>query len=98
MRNYETWGRASNIIKFRKAHAQRSGTLTQFMGLRKINTHGIAIANKCMLAAAMAYNLKKYLKFTENSAKTVAQRAEKQLLNLFVQIRRILSLNPGLTF
>ncbi|WP_248723305.1 transposase [Seonamhaeicola sp. ML3] len=40
------------------------GTLTQFMGLRKINTIGIAQANKVMHLSAMAYNLKKYLKFT----------------------------------
>jgi len=39
------------------------GTLTQFMGMRKINTIGIAQANKCMQMAAIAYNLKKYLKF-----------------------------------
>ena len=39
------------------------GTLTQFMGLRKINTIGIRQANKVMHLSAMAYNLKKYLKF-----------------------------------
>ena len=39
------------------------GTLTQFMGMRKINTIGIQQANKVMMMAAMAYNLKKYLKF-----------------------------------
>ena len=40
------------------------GTLTQFMGLRKINTIGINGANKVMHLSAIAYNLKKYLKFT----------------------------------
>jgi transposase len=39
------------------------GTLTQFMGLRKVNTIGINQANKVMMMAAMAYNLKKYLNF-----------------------------------
>ncbi|WP_084418915.1 transposase [Arenibacter certesii] len=34
------------------------GTLTQFMGMRKINTIGIMQANKCMHMAAIAYNLK----------------------------------------
>jgi len=37
------------------------GTLTQFMGLRKINTIGIQQANKVMHLSAMAYNLKKIL-------------------------------------
>ena len=41
------------------------GTLTQFMGLRKINTIGIRQANKVMHLSAIAYNLKKYLKFTK---------------------------------
>ena len=48
------------------------GTLTQFMGLRKINTIGIKQANKVMHMAAMAYNLKKYLKFTQKSVKSEA--------------------------
>ncbi|UZO79666.1 transposase [Aquimarina sp. ERC-38] len=43
------------------------GTLTQFMGLRKINTIGIQQANKIMHMAAIAYNLKKYLKFTKKN-------------------------------
>ena len=48
------------------------GTLTQFMGLRKINTIGIKQADKCMLLAGVAYNLKKYLKFSHKSIKTKA--------------------------
>ena len=34
------------------------GTLTQFMGLRKVNTIGLKQANKCMQLSAIAYNLK----------------------------------------
>ena len=48
------------------------GTLTQFMGMRKINTIGIEQANKVMHLSAMAYNLKKYLKFTEKRVKSGA--------------------------
>nr|WP_308993950.1 transposase [Mariniflexile sp. KMM 9835]MDQ8213520.1 transposase [Mariniflexile sp. KMM 9835] len=46
--------------------------LTQFLGLRKINTIGIKQANKVMHMAAMAYNLKKYLKFTQKRVKSGA--------------------------
>lgn len=46
------------------------GTLTQFMGLRKINTIGIGQANKVMHLSAIAYNLKKYLKFTQKRIKS----------------------------
>ena len=48
------------------------GTLTQFMGLRKINTIGLAQANKVMHLSAIAYNLKKYLKFDQRSVKSGA--------------------------
>lgn len=41
------------------------GTLTQFMGMRKINTIGLKQANKVMHLSAIAYNLKKYLKFEQ---------------------------------
>ncbi len=48
------------------------GTLTQFMGLRKINTIGIEQANKVMHLSAIAYNLKKYLKFEQKRVKSGA--------------------------
>jgi transposase len=48
------------------------GTLTQFMGLGKVNTLGLAQANKCMHLSAMAYNLKKYLKFIQKRTKSGA--------------------------
>lgn len=50
------------------------GTLTQFMGLRKINTIGIQQANKVMHMSAIAYNLKKYLKFIVKNVKIEAKR------------------------
>lgn len=42
------------------------GSLINFTGMRKINTRGIESANKVMLMAAMAYNLKKLLKHNGN--------------------------------
>lgn len=51
------------------------GTLTQFMGLRKINTIGIDQANKVMDMAACAYNLKKLLKHIKNDTVNKAQSA-----------------------
>ena len=48
------------------------GTLTQFMGLRKVNTIGLAQANKVMHLSAIAYNLKKYLKFEQKRVKSGA--------------------------
>jgi len=38
------------------------GTLSNFLSMRRVNTRGLKQANKCMLMAAIAYNLKKLLK------------------------------------
>nr|WP_257212917.1 transposase [Maribacter sp. 4U21] len=65
------------------------GTLTQFMVLRKINTIGLAQANKVMHLSAIAYNLKKYLKFERKRVKSGAGQlalkalAKSVLQNLF---------------
>ena len=48
------------------------GTLTQFLGMGKVNTLGLKQANKCMHLSAIAYNLKKYLKFIKNSPQSIA--------------------------
>jgi len=41
------------------------GTLINFTGMRRVWTRGIKNANKFMLGAAIAYNLKKYMKFKQ---------------------------------
>ncbi|MBD2703422.1 IS1182 family transposase [Spirosoma sp. BT702] len=43
------------------------GSLVEYYGLRKINVRGKAGAHKAMLMAAIAFNLKKYMKFTPKS-------------------------------
>ncbi len=73
------------------------GTLTQFMGLRKINTIGIQQANKVMHLSAMAYNLKKYLKFITKTVKSDAKAMYHFILSikaLFTpQIRPLATIN-----
>ena len=49
-------------------------TLTQFMGLRKINTTVVKQANTIMQLSAIAYNLKKHLKFTQKKVKRISSR------------------------
>jgi transposase len=44
------------------------GTLINFLGMKRINTRGIKNANKCMIMAAVAYNIKKLLKFRNPKA------------------------------
>jgi transposase len=40
------------------------GSLINFYAMNKVNTRGIELAHKCMLMAAIAYNLKKYMKYS----------------------------------
>jgi len=53
------------------------GTLINFMGLRRIWTRGIKNANKFMLGAATAYNLKKWLNYSEQKRKTTVMVIKK---------------------
>lgn len=71
---------ASKLGRYMKGKRQSTvepvfGTLTQFMGLRKINTIGIGQANKVMHMSATAYNLKKLLKFITKKAESVTNQA-----------------------
>ena len=40
------------------------GTLINYVAMKRVNTRGIDLANKCMIMAAVAYNIKKMIKFT----------------------------------
>jgi len=69
------------------------GTLINFLGMRKINTRGIENANKVMLMAAIAYNLKKVMKYQgrikekvrlqQNALKTCLNSSVSVFINLF---------------
>lgn len=48
------------------------GSLINYMGLSKINTRGLLSADKKMLMAAAAYNLKKWINFCSSKRKTAA--------------------------
>ena len=67
------------------------GTLMEFTGMRKMNTIGIRQANKNMLMAATAYNLKKYLSFDRKIVERIAKKAENLCDDLFLTICRKLS-------
>ncbi|MGQ0739208.1 MAG: hypothetical protein ACT4OJ_09135 [Bacteroidota bacterium] len=43
-----------------------------YLGMRRVNTRGIKQAGKCMLLAAIAYNLKKLLKWEQRKIQTAA--------------------------
>lgn len=53
------------------------GTLINFMGVRRIWTRGLKQANKFMLGAAVAYNLRKWLNHKEQKIKTAVMAIKK---------------------
>ena len=59
------------------------GTLVNYLGMRRINTRGIEQADKGLLMAATAYNLKKLLKFQAPKVNVIVKAMEKahQILN-----------------
>ena len=70
--------RARKMKKLRQATVEPViGTLVNFLGMRRVNTRGIKLANKCLLMAAVCYNLKRLLKWmadgTKNTEKTLLQ-------------------------
>jgi transposase len=65
------------------------GTLVNYLAMRRVNTRGIKGANKCMLMAAAAYNLKKLLNWQDQKRKTAAmalKKGGKILCALFFQL------------
>jgi transposase len=66
------------------------GTLLNFMAVRRIWTRGLQGANKFMIAAATAYNLKKWLNQKESQIKTAVMAMKKTVEGLafyFLTIR-----------
>jgi transposase len=62
------------------------GTLVEYTGMKKLYTKGIVLANKCVLLAGIAYNLKKLLNHQECKLKTKLSRYNQQLYELFFSI------------
>jgi len=74
------------------------GSLMEFLGMRKMNTIGIRQANKNMLMAAVAYNLKKYLKFDRKTVNNMAKEGTNLFLDILMNIWLILSAYKRLKF
>jgi transposase len=68
------------------------GSLINYTGLNRINTKGLKQANKCMIMAAVAYNLKKLLKHNNkfNTAQANIKQVRSCLGNVFNAINWLL--------
>jgi hypothetical protein len=57
------------------------GNLIEYLGMRKVNTIGIKLANKCMLMAGIAYNLKKLIKYGGKTLQNAITRLLEHLIS-----------------
>ena len=73
------------------------GTLSNFLAMKRVNTRGLKQADKCMLMAAVAYNVKKLLNFKAPKVladvKTMTVRAEKMLLHFIIVLQTLVRQN-----
>jgi len=70
------------------------GTLVNYLAMRRVNTRGIKQAAKCILMSAVAYNLKKLMKWENRKIKVIAmtklKETENTLKNFVLTIFRYL--------
>ncbi|RYZ40681.1 MAG: IS1182 family transposase [Sphingobacteriales bacterium] len=79
--------KARRMKKLRQATVEPViGTLVNFLGMRRVNTRGIKLANKCMLMAAVCYNLKKLVKWMGESAANGGEALAKWFFVLWQQV------------
>ena len=62
------------------------GTLINFTGMRRVYTRGIKNANKFMICAAIAYNLKKYIRFINRKKISACMQLEKRVIQTKEQV------------
>jgi len=62
------------------------GTLINFLAMKRVNTRGIKLANKCMMMAAIAYNLKKMMKFKSNRPMAAMLQLPKEARDYFTSL------------
>ena len=70
--------KAKRMKKLRQATVEPViGTLINFLGMRRVNTRGIKLAGKCLLMAAVCYNLKRLLKWIGDEPKNIQKTLAK---------------------
>lgn len=75
------------------------GTLVNFTAMSQVNTKGISLANKCMIMAAVAYNLKKLIngilvrvRRRVKKVTGIKNQCKESLLSIKTTIRKVISL------
>ena len=76
------------------------GTLVNYLAMRRVNTRGIKQANKCIIMSAVAYNLKKLLKWQQRKIETTVlamKEAENCLSFYFLKLWHFWHLNSSIS-
>lgn len=89
--------KARQMMKVRKGSVEPViGTLVNYLSMKKLNTKGLKLANKCMTMAATAYNLKKLLKYnllqTRADVKALEKSAERSFRNIIELLTNTINL------
>jgi transposase len=84
--------KAKRMKKLRSATVEPVlGTLVNYLNMRRVNTRGIKEANKCMLMAAIAYNIKKLMKWTARKVQVDAKALQINLQTAFFIVSSFIS-------
>ncbi len=82
--------KASRMQKLRQKTVEPVlGTLINFTGMKRMNTKGLRLATKCMIMAAIAYNIKKLMKYSKSKMESGVKQMEllkKNCLKMFYSI------------
>jgi hypothetical protein len=73
------------------------GTLINFLAMKRVNTRGIKLANKCMMMAAIAYNLKKMMKFKTNRPMAATAQIPRDANHLLTSLFSLFTFSTSLT-
>jgi transposase len=75
--------KAKILMKLRQSTVEPViGTLVNYLGIKRVNTKGLIQANKCITMAAVAYNLKKMLKYRPKLVQSRLNMLKKHLTEL----------------
>ena len=86
---------AKRLLKQRSSTVEPVlGTLSNFLNLKRTNARGIKQANKHVIMSAIAYNVKKYLKFVNKvRVSACAQLKKRTAINKINEVFNILSIS-----
>lgn len=74
--------KAGILMKLRQSTVEPViGTLVNYLGIKRVNSKGLAQANKCLTMAAIAYNLKKMLKHKSKTVRQSLQNLKSNVLH-----------------